>query len=589
MDNQIETVKSRIDIVDYIGSIVQLKKAGRNFKAICPFHQEKSPSFVVSPERQTWHCFGACHEGGDVLSFMMKWENITFYEALKELAERVGVTLQSVGFEDQEWNKKDRLLRINSLASKYFEYVLHSTSVGKTGLDYLIERKLPVPIIKKFQIGYAPRSWDSLLNFLTKKQFKKEEIHEAGLLVHNDSGRYYDRFRGRIMFPIHDMRGNIIGFSGRLIEHTENTMEGKYINTPESPIYHKRESLYGIHIAREVIRKQNNVILVEGEFDMISPYIHGVENIVAIKGSAVTKEQLTILKRLTKSITLALDADLAGEDAMRRGIEEAEKQEFEVSVITFDSGKDPDEAIRNDLVSFKKSLKSPVPIYDFIIHLAQKKYPENNAFSKKNIGDFALPFIARIQNPIVQSHYCKKLATLLDVSDESIVHMIKRLKFQRYERKSFLPKNTSVKQQDREELLQKQLLSIMLQHDNPYELFEKIFGIINIEDFTAPSHQKICNAISEYKTSHANNYSASDFVKTLTRELIPVYDELFMFSSNEIEFSSDNIIRLIYEVKRTALKHKIAIALEEEGNNQQNIIAELAKTLTEVENRIQTL
>lgn len=164
MDNQIETIKSRIDIVDYISSIVQLKKAGRNFKALCPFHQEKSPSFVVSAERQTWHCFGACHEGGDILAFVMKWENITFYEALKELAVRAGVTLQEVGFEDQEWKRKERLLKINSLAARYFEYILHSTSFGKLGLDYLVARNIPIPIMKKFQIGYAPRSWDSLLN-----------------------------------------------------------------------------------------------------------------------------------------------------------------------------------------------------------------------------------------------------------------------------------------------------------------------------------------------------------------------------------------------------------------------------------------
>lgn len=555
MDNQIEEVKNRIDIVDYIGSIVTLKKMGRNYKALCPFHQEKTASFVVSAERQSWHCFGACHDGGDVISFVMKWENITFYEAFKELAEKAGVELKQVGFEDNEWKKKEKFLYINTLTAKYFEYVLHSTAFGKPALEYLAARRISVPIMKKFQMGYAPRSWDSLLNFLTRKGFKREEMHESGLLVKNENGRYYDRFRGRIMFPISDIRGNIIGFSGRLTE--KNEVEGKYINTPETPIYHKRESLYGIHIAKEAIRKEDCAILVEGEFDMITPYIHGIENVVAIKGSAVTREQLTILKRLTKRITLALDADNAGEDAMKKGIEEAERQEFEVRVLSFESGKDPDEAVRSDLISFKKALKSPMPIYDFIIQLAQKKFSDGSAFSKKNIGDFVAPFISRIQNPVIQSHYNKKVASILEVSEGSIISLLKQ---QRTQKKPFIVRKTQTATADREEVMQRYLLSIMLQHENPYEIYDKIFAVIKLEEFTIPAYQKVCMSLLSYKNSHPDRYDAANFISTLPSELVTTYDELFMFSSSEVEFSSENIDKLIIDVKDNILKHKLTEA-----------------------------
>lgn len=562
MNNQIEEVKSRLDIVDYIGTIVSLKKMGRNFKALCPFHQEKTASFVVSAERQSWHCFGACHDGGDIISFVMKYENITFYEALKELAEKAGVELKQSGIEDNEWKKKERLLYLNTLAAKYFEYILHSTSFGKPALEYLSGRSISPAIMKKFQIGYAPRSWDSLLNFLTKKGFRNEEIHEAGLLVKNESNRYYDRFRGRIMFPISDIRGNIIGFSGRLTEKSE--VEGKYINTPETPIYHKRESLYGIHIAKEAIRKEDSVILVEGEFDMITPYIHEIENVVAIKGSALTREQLTILKRLTKRITLALDADSAGEDAMKKGIEEAERQEFEIRVLSFESGKDPDEAVRTDLIGFKKALKSPLPIYDFIIQLAQKKFSDGSAFAKKNIGDFVAPFISRIQNPVVQSHYNKKLAGLLDVSEGSIVSIVKQ---QRFQKKPFVVRKTQTAQIDREEVMQRYLLSIMLQQEDPYQLCEKVFAVIGPEEFTTPAYQKVCKHLLSYKNSHADKYDSKGFIASLPTELITTYDELFMFSSSEAEFTSENIDKLIYDVKDIILKRKMSYLMANNGSD----------------------
>ncbi|MFA6533509.1 MAG: DNA primase, partial [Patescibacteria group bacterium] len=300
MENQIEEIKQKIDIVEFIGGFITLKKAGRNFKAVCPFHQEKSPSFVISPERGIWHCFGACGEGGDVIKFLMKWENITFIEALKELAKKTGVklTLNKISFEDKIWQKKERFIGMNLLASEFFHYILNKTDFGKKASSYLKTRLLNQSIIDKFELGYSPSSWDSLKLFLKKKKYEEEEMFENGLVIKSERGSYYDRFRGRLMFPLKDSRGNVLGFSGRILSGG-NEKEAKYVNTPETPIYHKRECLFGINLALEEIKKQKNVYIVEGELDMITPFQHGYSNFVAVKGTALTIEQLKLLKRYT--------------------------------------------------------------------------------------------------------------------------------------------------------------------------------------------------------------------------------------------------------------------------------------------------
>ena len=295
MENPIEEIKKKIDIVEFIGSFITLKKAGRNYKAVCPFHQEKTPSFVISPERGIWHCFGACGEGGDVIKFLMKWENITFIEALRELAKKTGVKLNKISFEDKIWQKKEKYLGMNQIAGEFFHYILKKTAFGKKASQYLKNRALNQSIIDKFQLGYSPSSWDSLKLFLKKKKYEEEEIMENGLLIRSERGSYYDRFRGRLMFPLKDGRNNILGFSGRILDEKEK--EAKYINTPETPIYHKRETLFGINLAKEEIKKKQNAFIVEGEFDMIIPYQFGFSNFVAVKGTALTNEQLMLLKQ----------------------------------------------------------------------------------------------------------------------------------------------------------------------------------------------------------------------------------------------------------------------------------------------------
>lgn len=589
MESDINEIKKRIDIVEFIGSFIQIKKTGRNFKAVCPFHQEKTPSFVISPDRQIWRCFGGCQIGGDAISFLMKWENITFSEALKELADKVGVKLKTSDFEDRIWKKKEKLIHLNSLASQYYQYVLHKTKFGEKALNYLQNRKINTKIIQKFNLGYALNSWDGLLNFLKKKDYTQEEIFEAGLIVKSERGTYYDRFRGRLVFPIKDSRGSVIGFSGRVLD--KETKEAKYINSPESPIYRKRETLYGIDLAKEGIKKEKSAILVEGEFDVISPYQIGVENIVAIKGSALTREQLMLLKRYTQKIILSLDADATGEEAMKRGIEEAERLDFEIYVVSFNFAKDPDEAIQKDPIKFKDSLKKNIPLYDFLFDIAIKNNPGNDPFSKKRIAMDIVPSIEKIKNPIIKSHYVKKLTNILEVDEESINFLIKKQTQNIKQTNRFKLKQDNQFSENRELMVQKYLLSILFQDQDMLGLAEKIFAIVQPEDFSILSYQKIIKLFLQYK-SEIKEFSLDNFIKNLPKELQPVFDEIYLSASIESDFKENNIEKLAYEIKKSSLKKTITSVLADKTQDpldQTKKISDYSHALKEVEKILLTL
>jgi len=582
MDDSIAEIRSKIDIVNFIGSYIALKKAGHNFKGLCPFHNEKTPSFVVSPDRQIWHCFGSCQDGGDAIKFFMKMENIGFIEALKELAQKFGVKLKKLEINDKLSQKKERILQINSLAKEFFQYILHKSQYGKRALDYLESRGIKAPIMKKFELGYAPSSWDSITKFLIRKNFSQEELFEAGLLVKSDKGRYYDRFRGRLIFPIKDVRDNVIGFSGRLLDNHDKS--AKYINTPESLIYHKRESLFGIQLAKEAIKKEGNVILVEGEFDMISPYVYGIENIVAIKGSAVTKEQLVLIKRYTNRINLALDADSAGAEAMKRGIEEAESMEFDIGIIIFEGGKDPDEAVRKDPTKFKKSISQAISIYDFIINFYQKKYPGNDPFSKKNIAEGVTPYISRTRNPVIRSYTIRKLAEALGVDEKSIESLLKKQYWEK--KKSFGFNKIIVKKSeiDREIILQKYLLSSIFQNEKPYLEFEKAFVTLAIDDFSVVAYQKIIEHFIKFQSSEV--FKINKFSDYLPNELRPALDEIYLFATLDTDPGQENFEKIIAEIKKFSLKKKIKDMVSANGEmtlEKENELLVINKKLKELE------
>jgi len=586
MENAIEEIKRRIDIVEFIGNFIPLKKTGRNFKALCPFHQEKTPSFIVSPERQIWRCFGACNEGGDVIKFLMKWENLTFFEAVKELAKKVGIQIKKVDFEDKVWQKKKRFLEMNQLAASFFQHVLWKTTFGKKALSYLYQRKIKDQTIKKFGLGYAPFSWESLFSFLKKKKYEPEEMLENGLVFKNEKGRFCDYFRGRLIFPIRDPRGNIIGFSGRSLNEEEK--EAKYINTPETILYHKRETLFGIDLAKESIKKENNVYIVEGEFDVISPYQAGFTNFVAIKGSALTKEQLMFLKRYTERITLTLDSDSSGEEAVKRAIEEAEKFDFDINVVTFNFAKDPDEAVKTDINLFKKTIKNPVGIYDFLIDVIFKKYPEKTVYAKKKISEEVIYFLSEIKNSVVQSHYVKKLANLLEVSEQSIQNLIKKNLFLKKRRLDFIPK-TKKGSDSHFVLAEKYILSLIFQSETPFSLAEVVFSILSPKDFEIPALEKIANLFLEYKKNN-EKFILENFINFLPNELKPVFDEIFLFASVDFQLSKEKIEKLAYQIKKHSLKNQIKnLLLKENIDNKINELKHLNQKLKEVEKKLISL
>lgn len=561
----VELIKQKIDIVSFISDYIQIKKAGRNFKALCPFHSEKSPSFIISPERGSWHCFGACGEGGDAIGFLQKWENIDFPEALKILAKKTGITLSHFA-PTQESKKKETYYEINHLASEFYHYLLTSHKLGSKAMDYLKSRSIKNETIRTFTLGYAPESWDSLSKYLIKKGYLPADIYTAGLTVRSESGRYYDRFRGRLIFTLKDQRGNIVGFSGRKLPASpsqggtpESDKEAKYVNTSETPIYSKGNTLYGLDITRESIKKTGEAVIVEGEFDLLASFQVGVTNIVAIKGSAFTQGQTLLLKRYTTEIILALDSDFAGNEAAKRGIEMAETVGLSVKVAKISDGKDPAECISINPGLWKKAVKSAVPIYDFIIESSFAKYPGKSALEKQKISNEVIPFIAKIENPIVFSHYLKLLAKRLEVSEDSVETALRQ--FQRKQKvTAVIAQHTAT--QNRDIMLEEYILALILQVEFPNETLTTVAKTISPSDFHQPGIAKIIELLILYFKSH-NKFDIKIFEKVLTAEISATFDKALLMDIENIladktKFEKE-IIQTAKELKRISLRRRLNI------------------------------
>jgi DNA primase len=564
-----DEIKEKIDIVEFINERVPLKKTGRNFSARCPFHSEKSASFVVSPDRQIWHCFGACNIGGDIFSFVMKWENIEFPEAIVELAKLTGVKLTNRFEGNREWDTRERLLEINHLASEYYHYILTKHDVGKESRKYIEGRGISDKIVETFGIGYAPKGWRNLETFLLKKGYKDEEIEDAGLIIRGSHG-WYDRFRGRIIFPLRNHRGQTVGFSGRVLDKTAK--EAKYINSPETSLYHKGSLLYGLDATYENIRKTGFVVLCEGEFDVLSSYQAGISNVVAIKGTALTEDQLRLLKRFTQEIRLSLDMDLAGDAAARRSIELADQFDFTIRVVVIPSGKDLDEGIKKDEAGVKKAVKDAVPIYDFILDSAKSRYDRNDPFGIKQIARETVPFVIRISNPIVRNHYIKKLAESLGVSEESILEeMTREQKKIRSSVQDEQPEKLTPDKISRKELLEKHLLSLLIQSPNPTQSLQFMLKNITIEDISSNPIRRIVILLKDKGFSDTKNVDSY-----LADELLDTYNRLYLEDlgviGNDPKAFEKEFTKTVYTLKRLFLRRKLVLLttkLEETGTKEE--------------------
>ena len=427
MADQIEEIKNKIDIVELISEYVTLKRAGRNFKGLCPFHGEKTPSFMVNPELSIFKCFG-CGEGGDVFAFLQKMEGMEFGEALRTLAKRAGVVLTGYQMNRGE-EEKEKLLAVNRLAGEYYHFLLTKHKLGQGALKYLTGRGITAEVIETFKLGYAPSGWDFLMRWLVeKKGFRIEVVEKAGL---TGNGRY-DRFRDRVMFPLNNHRGQTVGFAGRILPVTNNqdtsnkVEQAKYVNTPETEIYHKGELLYGLDINKAEIKKAGWVVVVEGEIDSIASYLAGVKNVVAIKGSALTERQVELLRRYAETVVLGLDADAAGDAAVRRGIEVAQRAGLIIKIVDAGSEKvnpkkfkDPGDWGIADPEGWQRAVGGAIPIYDFYIESAVARHGLD-AVGKQRVGRELVPIWARIGDEIVKAHYVKKLAGVLGVAEEDV-------------------------------------------------------------------------------------------------------------------------------------------------------------------------
>jgi len=415
-EDRIEEIRGRINIVDLVSEYVTLKKAGRNYIGSCPFHKEKTPSFTVNAEKQIYHCFG-CGEGGNAFSFLMKIGNMTFPEAVRHLAGKLGIQLPTREFTQEEKGRQDQreiLLRVNHLAAGFYARSLRSPS-GARGKAYLEKRGIKPETIETFQLGYAPEGWRNLRDHLHREKVALKHAEQAGLLVSRKDGDFYDRFRGRLMFPIEDVNGSIIAFGGRIIGEGEP----KYLNSPESPLYVKGRNLYGLARAKSAIRRDETLIIVEGYFDLLALWNHGIQNVAATLGTALTREHVDLIKRYTGSVALTFDADAGGKSALERSMSLFLERGLRARAVVLSDSKDPDEFIsKHGKEAFLEEIGRARPLVDYYID--EIIGHGTNIDDRRGALKGAIPFIAGISDPAERDQFMKRVSERLGVDEELV-------------------------------------------------------------------------------------------------------------------------------------------------------------------------
>ena len=423
--SSIDEVKQRTDIVEIVGQYAQLVKAGRNFRALCPFHSEKTPSFFVFPERQSWHCFGACGTGGDAFSFIMKRENVDFPEALRRLADHAGVILPSYREVDARKETRERLYQANEAARRYFHDILVSSAAGEKVRLYLEGRGLAAKTISDFGLGYAMDTWDGLKRHLAGQGYSEGELTDAGLLSSNENGRTYDRWRDRLIIPIKDEKGRTTGFGARTLGSAEGP---KYINSPQTSIFDKSATLYGLDMAGPAIRQQDLAVIVEGYMDVMAAHQYGFSNVVASMGTSITEKQIATLKKLSRNLALALDSDAAGEEAMLRCVGYENTLETEIRVIALPEGKDPDDVIKADANAWQRLISDAKPVIDYAFDRVSGNLDLTKSKDRSAALDRLMPFVAGIENLprfVWRRHkYLQRLARMARVPEKDLEAVI---------------------------------------------------------------------------------------------------------------------------------------------------------------------
>ena len=559
MTDNVQQIKERLNITDVISGYIRLQKAGVNHRALCPFHNEKTPSFMVSPSRQSWHCFG-CGEGGDIFTFVEKIENIEFKDALKILAEKAGIVLQR---DDPKLrSEKDHLYEICEKAAQFFTQQLNNPII-----NYLHNRGLNDETIDEWRLGYAPDSWDLLLLFLKRNGYKENEMERAGLILKGE--KYHDRFRNRLIFPIFDANGRAVAFSGRIMNDvvpskTEYADSGKYINSPETILYSKSRMLYGLDKAKIEIKKKDKAILVEGQMDALLPWQDGVKNIIATSGTALTEDQLIILKRLTNNLILAFDMDEAGFRATKRGVDLAQNSGFNISVLGLAEGKDPADFVKEQPKEFEKIIQSAEPIMAYYFNQILKKFDSKALEGKKFIAITLLSEIKRLPSAMERSHWIRELSLKLGVSENDLEEEMEQIELESFDSAKSIEapiKQTDVK--TRKEILSERLLALLLKTPELINQAAKTISIL------PPKYFELLSSFS------SNQGNFSNVRMALPPHLRPYLDFLFLMADYELEKSGpdfnigEEVESLMKEIEKEhykELKQKISQEIKKQEN-----------------------
>lgn len=566
--NPSDEIKQKMDIVEFVREYIPVKAVGGNFQALCPFHGEKTPSLVISPDKQIWHCFG-CGKGGDIFSFLMDMEGLSFTEAIRQLAPRAGVTLKSQ--DPESFSKRNRALDAVALAVKYYNHLL-GTTIGQKAKDYLLRRGLTEEVIKDWQIGYSPDSWDALFSFLATRPLEGQkyttmEMAEAGLVIKKDGpgNRFFDRFRDRIMFPINDVNGNPIAFTARLNPEKDASQEktGKYINSPQCAIYDKSRVLFGLDKAKGVIKEKNFAIVVEGQMDVITCHQFGFKNAVASSGTALTAEQISLLKRYTKNLALCFDADAAGQLAADRGIREAMLQGMNIKVIIIPHGKDPDDALRQDLASFVLAVRNAKPVMDYYFEKITAGLNLDMVEHKKEVSEKMLNMIVKLADKVEADYWLKTVSQTLGIDEnilrESLPNNKETASLQRVE------PSVKTTERSREAQLSELLLALVIKFPQFIDYVISKVEVDLLEGEDLGSFYK--NLIIYYNKIKALDYeSFRAYLQAESQEeSVNLLDKLILlgekdFYAYELESVQPEIIQITSELKKYYLQKKIAIA-----------------------------
>jgi DNA primase len=484
-EGKIAEIKDAANIVDVISNYVSLKKVGNNYKGLCPFHSEKTPSFIVNEEKQIFHCFG-CNAGGNVFSFLMKMDNLSFPESAMGLARQYGIHIHRIKESDansEKTLKREYLFKLNELAASYYHNILINEKEGEKARKYLTKRGIGNDVISTFRLGYAMDSWNSLFNFLLKKDVSVSKASEVGLIIPKKTKGFYDRFRGRIIFPIINVQGRVVGFGGRVLDDSLP----KYLNSPESIIYNKSNCLYGINIAKDFVRNNDIIIIVEGYLDLLSLNQYGIKNVVATLGTSLTSSHVSTLKRYTKNIVTIFDADDAGEKAATRSLDNFLKAYVSPKIATLPSGFDPDSFIKKvGKKAFEEIIAGSVPLIEFVTNEAIKKHDSSSMEGKIEIIQEISPLLSKIESRLERDLYIQEISRRLGIKESTIILELRNTK-----RGTAELQREDNKAMDKD-LAERILLQLMLIKK---EVIHKIRDEAVVEDFNNRRYKKIASLI----------------------------------------------------------------------------------------------